>query len=64
MKRQGFHCLRSSAPEAQSGAVVIVVMVLMMLAVLTALGTSRAQWLSERSAARRTCSARWRQPKP
>lgn len=32
----------------QRGAAVIVVMVLMMLAVLTALGTSRSQWMSER----------------
>lgn len=32
----------------QRGAAVIVVMVLMMLGVLTALGTSRSQWLGER----------------
>lgn len=38
----------SAARDRQQGAAVIVVMVLMMLAVLTALGTSRSQWLSER----------------
>lgn len=34
--------------ERQEGAVVVVVLVMMLLAVLTALGTSRSQWLSER----------------
>lgn len=38
----------SASRDRQQGAAVIVVMVLMMLAVLTALGTSRSQWLSER----------------
>lgn len=33
----------------QKGAVVVVVLVMMLLAVLTALGTSRSQWLSERT---------------
>ena len=33
----------------QNGAVMVVVLVMMMLAALTALGTSRNQWLSERT---------------
>ncbi len=38
----------SASRRRQSGAVVVVVLVMMLLAVLTALGTSRTQWLSER----------------
>lgn len=45
-----FMALRGTRPSLrrQSGAVVVVVLVMMLLAVLTALGTSRTQWLSER----------------
>lgn len=48
MSRPTWPGLRGTAGPHQRGAVAIVVMVLMMLAVLTALGTSRSQWLGER----------------
>lgn len=49
MKDQLHQAALAAPRHRQQGAVVVIVMVVMMLAALTALGTSRTQWLSERT---------------